>query len=119
MTAPSKFSGNLSMYGAITWDEYIYPNSPSPNYCTYPMIEASDGTLYRVKDRNPREEGAWYQRSVPFDDSGWVLIQNTGSLSFAEVIEDVAAVMISMDVSRCSYRRESGIDNVNLVVDGD
>lgn len=115
--APPQFSGDLSVYSGIRWDEFIWPNSPSPNYCTYPIIEASDGTRYRLDDRSPRPEGAWHQRYVPLEASYWKLNETTGTTSFEDAIRDVAALMMSMDVSKCSYRKESGIDNVMLVVE--
>ena len=117
--APSEFNGDLSVFSGISWDEYIWPNTPAPNCCTFSIIEASDGTRYCAKDRSPKPEGAWQQRFIPFDDSSWTLSGTTGTQGFEDVLKDVATLMINMDVSQCSFRRESGIDNVTLLAEVD
>lgn len=61
---------------------------------------------------------SWNPRFVPFDDlSAWTLSTgSTGSLTFNEVIRDVDALYIQMDVTLdAGGNREAGVDNVSAI----
>ena len=110
-------SGDLTPYASISWDEYI-PARPNTNQSTFIILEGSDGTRYQ----SGRLTGAdiytnhWYGRSVPLDDpSAWLFVNNSGSLSFEDVIADVAGLFLSMDSSTSSNGSvESWVDNFTV-----
>ena len=113
--APSAFTGNLSVYAGIVWDEYLYDCSPEIIDPTFPILVGIDGTIYRERDFQVGQLEVWVPRFVPFYSTAWELISGSGTASFEEVLQNVAALRMNMEISAnesCYY--EAGIDNISL-----
>jgi hypothetical protein len=113
--APSEFTGDLSDYIGIEWDEYLYYCYPSPGQPTFPLLVGlvdSDTTIYQERwaDEYPIE--VWRARFVPFVSTAWERI--SGSADFQEVLQNVVALRMNMECNGMCYD-ESGIDNIGLV----
>jgi len=117
--APAEYTGDLSQFTGIMWDEYL-PDASIVRTKIY--LLGTDNTVYFgiTSDQLVVTTSSWEERFIPFDwDSGlWELyISSTGSESFENVISNVEAVFISMDVTTSVFAPgwESRIDNVGLV----
>lgn len=112
--APPEFTGNLSGYTGIQWDEYLYYCSPAPSFPTFPSLFAvigGDTTIYYERARPVGPLGVWQPRSVPFTASAWE--RYVGTASFEEVLANVTELRISMDCNTMC-RNEAGVDNIEL-----
>jgi len=111
--APSILSGDLSIYGGLRWDEFVYDNGSANRVSTFIIIKGADGTIYR-NDNTLGPVGVWNSRFVSFSDPNqWTL--NSGTATFSNTISNVDALFISMDTSVSAGGRESGIDNVSTI----
>jgi hypothetical protein len=114
--APDEVSGDLSLFTGVHWDEYIQPQS-FIRQATFIILEDDDGTRYRSEIPRGSEIviGAWNSRFEPFDDpDAWVLF-NGGTSMFEDLIENVAALFISMDASEQNTGGvESWVDNFRM-----
>ena len=100
--APIPLLGDLSVYAGFQWDEFVYDNGSFTVLGTHVRLVAADGTIYSAGRGVPPEAiGAWNTRLVPLDDpSAWALHpSSTGTLSFQDVVKNVAALFFSMDTS--------------------
>ena len=90
VAAPIAFTGDLTTYSGIQWDEYKYNCDPSYGSPTHPFLIGTDGTIYResVLPEGPLE--VWYTRTVPFDPNVWIRI--TGTSSFQQVLQNISAI---------------------------
>ncbi|HNO77854.1 MAG TPA: PEP-CTERM sorting domain-containing protein [Phycisphaerae bacterium] len=114
VAGPAEFSGDLSGYTAVQYDEYIYSN-PQIVHGTSLFLLGANGTSYR--SIQPLDQVAtWATRTVPLEEGSWML--NPGSIgteSFAEVLLD-ATLAVEFSVSVTSFPTlEAGIDNITLV----
>ena len=111
---PSPFLGDLSIYGGLQWDEYVYNNGIFTNGGTFVRLRGVDGTIYDSDNAFLSRE-SWNTKSVLFDDlSGWTL--KSGSSGFEDVVSNVDALFLSMDTSTLADgNRESGIDNIGFL----
>lgn len=110
--APPSFVGDLSSYTGIGWDEFVPDYGSKTLYGTHVYIEHSNGTTYRT-DMSITIRNAWHTKHVPFEAGSWFLV--SGSDSFEDVIQNVAALYISMDTSlHNDDREESRVDNITM-----
>lgn len=114
VAGPAEFSGDLSGYTAVQYDEYIY-NNPQIVHGTSLYLLGANGTSYR--SIQPLDQVAtWATRTVPLEEGSWML--NPGSVgteSFADVLLDATlAVEFSVSITTLPTL-EAGIDNITLV----
>ncbi|MBN1511440.1 MAG: hypothetical protein JXB13_05450 [Phycisphaerae bacterium] len=108
---PSAFSGDLSVYTGISWDEFIITHPGEDNTsATVPVLWGTDGSQYRYYgEQGPLD--VWRDRYVSFDPAGWV--QWYGPSSFTEVLQD-ATLGFELAVTN-GLGPEAGLDNIRLV----
>lgn len=112
LIAPPSYCGDLSLYEGIQWDEYIFYESHIAQRTLPIILFGQDGTRY-VSKAVDGPLNVWKQRYVPFEEQYWTHHVNSGSMSFKDVIKDVAAMHIHVD---CSWAREEAmVDNIILV----
>jgi hypothetical protein len=111
--APASYAGDLSGFIGISWDEYILDYGDPTIIATHVEIRGSDGTTYRTDNTlGPTE--VWNPRFVPFVEELWTLEE--GTASFLEVLENVEALLVQMDVTALDNGiLESRVDNVTLL----
>jgi hypothetical protein len=114
--APAAFTGDLSGFPGISWDEFL-PSS-SVGRTRVALLGPAD-TVYRgvTPDQAVVSVNTWEERFVPFDSSSglWSLV--TGTESFENVISNVEALFIDMDVTTSNFGSsspEARVDNVML-----
>ena len=116
--APAELSGDLSGYGGISWDEFVFNNSANVTSRTAILIIGGDTAYNSGFFDTPTQIEVWTDRFVSFQTSEWTLESSpsifTGTSPFNDVIKSVDALLISMDTSVSVGNRESGIDNVRL-----
>lgn len=113
VAGPAEFSGDLSMYTEVRWDEFIYDN-PQTVQGTSVFLLGANGTAYR-KIQPLDQIGTWATRSVPLQASSWSLIPESGTASFSDVLSD-ATLAVEFSTSITTFPTlESGIDNITLV----
>jgi hypothetical protein len=111
--APPEFTGDLSAYTGIAWDESLATCSPPPLLPSYPILVGADGTQYRPRDLSATPTAVWRHRLVPFVETAWELVSGTGTASFAGVLVNVTQLLMNGDCNtQCTV--EVGIDNVRL-----
>jgi hypothetical protein len=113
--APSAFTGDLSAYRGLQWDEYLAACTPPPTYPTFPILTAiidGDTTSYREKNRPVGTLNQWRTRYVSFDSTAWE--RASGTAWFRQVIRDVDMLDMNFDCNT-QCRAEAGIDNIRLV----
>jgi hypothetical protein len=114
--APCSYTGDISSYWGIQWDEYLFP---PPDGCvmvrrTHPVLIAADGTAFRPADTSPLPTGEWHPCAVPFYSSLWIETgSSTGLSTFSEVLRDVAEIRMRLDCNNCTMS-ESKVDNITL-----
>lgn len=118
VNAPSEFTGDLSAFEGIRWDEYFI--APA-GQATSVFLHGSNGTSYRsefASDGFPT--GAWRTRFSEFVASEWTLCTNSGFTclggtgSFSDVVSDVQRLSINFEVSS-DIGPDSRMDNIQLV----
>jgi hypothetical protein len=111
--APVSYTGDLSDRFGISWDEWVIDYGAPTIYSTDVRIEGMDGTIYRT-DNAPDLMDAWNQRFARFEEEYWFLQE--GSASFADVLQNVVALYMQMDVTALDNGiLESRVDNVTLL----
>ena len=112
--APGVLTGDLSIYGGLQWDEFVYDHGSSTKIGTFVRLRGTDGTVYD-SDNTLGPVGSWDTKSISFDNaSDWTL--HSGSASFFDVITSVDALFLSLDTSTLANgNRESGVDNIGLL----
>jgi hypothetical protein len=114
--APIDSQTDLSIYGGISWDEWVPNRGSQTTVRTQIFLEGSDGTLYgEIYTPSTIPLAQWYNRFVSFEPTNWQL--SIGNASFETVLENVSALYISMDTSVWSGPSwvESYVDNVYLI----
>lgn len=111
LSAPPEFTGDLSIYAAILWDENLEHTSPPPGTPSYPILVGADGTRYRPISRVPIPLEAWRARGVRLEAQHWELV--FGTASFEDVLANVAELWMDVDCN-AQYGREVGLDNIRL-----
>jgi hypothetical protein len=115
--APGDFTGDLSGYAGIRWDEILLWCDPPPNGRTFPILVSvigPDTSAFREAGALPGPMEQWTTRFVPFVSTAWE--RHSGSASFEYVLRHVVQLRINMDTNRMCYE-ECGIDNPCLIVD--
>ena len=109
---PSRF--DLTNYHAIQWDEFVYDNGPKTIIGTGAVLFGSDGTIYE-QNVPLLSLNTWVTRSVSFE-SEWTLVRS-GSMNFTfeQVLQD-AGIGFTLDTSTTIRNRESGVDNLSLLL---
>lgn len=113
--APSDFTGDLSLYRGLQWDECLSACTPGPTSPTYPLLYAvvgGDTTIYRESNRQVTVVGSWQRRFVSFDADSWERV--SGTASFDSAIHEVSMLTISMDCNTMCYG-EAGVDNIMIL----
>lgn len=112
--APVAYTGDLSVYLGIAWDEFVFDYGASNSFSTGILLRGSDGTEYQAGFEMDTPREVWRDRFLEFRSDFWTL--RTGSADFEDVIGGVAALFIGMDTSsRASGEKESIVDNIALV----
>lgn len=118
VNAPSEFTGDLSMFEGIQWDEYFI--APAVQ-ATSVFLHGSNGTSYRSESASEGfPTGAWRTRFSAFVASEWTLCTNpdftclSGTGSFSHVVSDVQRLSINFEVSS-SIGPDSRMDNIQFV----
>lgn len=112
--APNEFTGDLSQYLGIEWDEFLYECSPPPGQPTFPILVGqvgADTTVFEELWSPGYPTATWRERYVPFDSTSWV--RTSGLASFEEVLQNVIVLRMNMDCNGMCYD-EAGIDNIGL-----
>jgi hypothetical protein len=113
--APSSFSGDLSRFSGIRWDEFM-PDYDADNYIgTGLYLVGTDGSFYAFAPRPPLlEAGQWQVRSLNFDPTNY--FQWSGFSSFDTVLHNVQALYISgITSSLGTPGLQVSVDNITLV----
>jgi hypothetical protein len=95
--ASCDFTGDLSAYDGLQWDEYVFG---CPGYSvfrrTVPQLMGPDSTLYMPVDRSADVRNQWHTLYIPFDPLLWERNINwPGTSTFQEVLQNVAAFRFS------------------------
>ncbi len=118
LVSPASYTGDLSGYTALEWDEYIYYFGQDNAYrdTIFPVIRGPQDTWFFPVDTpsgGPFE--VWTHRSIPLEASYWRKKSiDPGPLSFEEVISNVQSIELSM-VCNWLTQEEAIIDNITLV----
>ena len=106
-------SGDLTVYNAIQWDEYVPDRGSVTTISTSIRILGADGTVFE-SDTTLAGVSSWNHCSVSFGNaSEWTRL--SGVSAFDDVITDVVELYIQMDASlQASGGVESWVDNVML-----
>jgi len=108
--APVQYTGDLSVYEKITWDEWV-PSLAQAR--TYVKLRGNDGTEYRsLYNIAQIPVAVWHPRTALLLPSEWVLVSGSGS--FHDVLANVDAMFIHMEVQIWTAT-EARVDNVSLV----
>jgi hypothetical protein len=115
IAGPAEFTGDLSAYTELRFDEYLFPDSGSVAHGIQPYLVGSEGTNY-FQDRVDGPLEVWRTVSVPLDAGSWTLDPfSPVSSSFEDVLAD-CRVAFNMDVATSTNPHyESGIDNIRLI----
>jgi hypothetical protein len=108
---PAEYSGDLSVYVAVSWDEFVIDYADDTLFSTGVYI-GSEGSVYRT-DESLGTPGTWRRRFVPLEASHWFHVN--GSKTFDEVVTDVTHFWMQMEVSVAGLVVESRVDNIRLV----
>jgi hypothetical protein len=111
IAGPPEFSGDLSVYDGVSWDEIAVPQPSGIQTLSITVVlqKSSSERLLYYGEIGP--VGVWHSRYVPFDPELWV--PSTPSVSFEDVIHD-CTLTFNMDCW-AGLGPESGIDNIRLV----
>ena len=108
--APEAFTGDLSAFAAIRFDQIAFPS----NYTRGLRVDiiGAGGTRYNKLADQPDTFQIW--ETVTLEFSSFVK-QGVGTASLADVLADVEALLVSLEVSQNSNGTEGGVDNITLV----
>ena len=110
--APAEFTGDLSGFESIRWDEFVVDFGTDTVQATFILLRTAQGTIWA----NPTElevVGAWHARTATLVESAWIHV--SGSEPFSTVLENVEALFLSMDTAYLDHSAlESMVDNVAL-----
>lgn len=110
--APAEFTGDLSGFESIRWDEFLIDFGTDTVLATSILLRSAQGTIWS-SSADLEVVGAWHARTVPFVESAW--IQRSGAEPFSAVLESVEALFLSMDTAYLDHSAlESMVDNVAL-----
>lgn len=110
--APAEFTGDLTKFESIQWDEFVLDYGSDTVFATSVLLRSSNGSIWSSSGALGAV-GSWNARTAPFIESAWTY--RSGSDSFSQVLADVEALFISMDTSYLDRSAiESRIDNVRL-----
>jgi len=112
VSAPAQFTGNLSGYARIQWDEFVFDYGNANSFSTFIILRGMDGTEFG-SDRTLGAVGVWQSRSAALIESDWTRLNGSGA--FSDVLGDVQNFLISMDTSSLSGVVESRVDNIAIV----
>lgn len=116
---PAAALGLLDNSSGVFWDEFVYDNGAQTTKKIGLIIQGPDGTQYvSVQDLDNVIE-AWANRFVSLDEqSSWTIVPGSGSATFAQVVNNIAALYLSTETSTVFIgNRESGIDNISFLLD--
>jgi hypothetical protein len=121
VNAPAEFTGNLSGFAGIQWDELFLQTDEGDDFRALSVIlHGSNGTSYRsipVRAGHPRN--VWRTTFVAFEASEWTLCTNpdatclSGTGLFSDVVSDVERLSIHHETSS-SLGADSRSDNIQL-----
>ena len=113
--APVAFTGDLSSFSGISWDEYLPSNSIGR---TSISLLGANNTVYSgtTADQNNVTVNSWVSRFISFDEASGNWSLSTGSDSFEELIGNVNGLYIQMDVTTSDFDPlpEAIVDNISL-----
>jgi len=110
--APVGFTGDLSVYAGLQWDEFIPNNGASTRNPTFLYLLGADGTRFYHGASNDSLDN-WRTRFAPFQTNAWVKLD--GTASFEAVLANVQSLFIYMETADIAPVLESRVDNIALV----
>jgi len=115
-SAPAQFTGDLSSFTGIGWDEFL--PAAAIGRTSIALQGGSAGTVFTgvTADQATIVTGNWESRSIPFDFGSGLWILESGSDSFDNVLQSVTGLYIQMDVTTANFGSlpEASVDNVFL-----
>lgn len=116
--APAPYTGDLSGFVGLRWDEFVYVRGAGGSRTEVPtelfITGGQNSTTFRLANNPLTLIGQWHTRFVEFDAVNFSVLSGTDS--FSSVISNVTSLAMEMDTSTLANGGpESGIDNVLLV----
>ena len=110
--APTGYTGDISSFEGIQWDEFVPDHGDATVIATSIMIRSTGGSEY-VSGNALGPIDSWHTKVEPFVPEAWTL--TVGSESLDDVLQSVESLVISMDTSQLADGSvESRVDNVEL-----
>ena len=110
--APTGYTGDISSFEGIRWDEFVPDHGAATVIATRIHIRSTGGSEYASGNAlGPID--SWHTRVEPFSPEAWTL--TVGSESLDDVLQSVESLVISMDTAQLADGSvESRVDNVEL-----
>lgn len=116
--APAAFTGDLSGYTGVAWDEFVYPHGSHTIAASAVVLRGGPNDTTYVFNQALSLVGQWHTRLAPFTSPDWQqldVLGTSGNDLLPAVLQSVTGFYVGMDASNIATgNREVGIDNVRL-----
>ena len=109
--APPAFSGDLSAWAGVAWDEYLPPEDPGGNTTLF-LIAAGSHDVWQNNNEPVGGYGRWNARLATFNPDNWTCLLGTNS--FDTALSNVQQIELRVEVTGM-IMAEASIDNIRLV----